>query len=228
MFEVLLFQAVQSGLGEDLGKLIAEGGSLGTVTFTVLAAFFWLWKNYFKRGDIENNKKMLISFVTPIVIANGAYWIGVLVAAWPPLLETWWQAMKVAGLESMGALGLRGALGLAERNTKKSKAKRAAKVQKLASEVPYKVEKETPRHSNRDSRGRFTSDKVPIGSGTAREVTPEMLGYAARILEFEDIGNQEMASYYRVRLREITGSTSHYAEAMKQAQKIRVAGGTNG
>ena len=123
----------QSSFFDDLGNVITEGGSLGIVTFSVLAAFFWAWENLLKRGDIENNKKMIISFLTPILLANAIYWSGALGGGWPATIDTWWGAMKIAGLESLGALGIRGGLGMAEKSLEKRESKprkrRAKKVQ---------------------------------------------------------------------------------------------------
>lgn len=124
-------------MAQDLWNVISNGGTLGAVTFAILAGFFYLWKNVWKRGDIANEKKTLIAVATPIVIVNAIYFFGLFAGFWEGSWDAWWKAMQVATAEVAGSHALRGGLGLLEKAVEpERKAKRnrktADKARKLA------------------------------------------------------------------------------------------------
>lgn len=99
----------------DLEKVLTDVGTLGIVTFTIMAGFFWAWKNLWKMGDIANEKKILLVGATPIVVVNAIYLFGLSQGFWSASWDAWWNAMEVAIAEISGSTVLRGLLGLGEK-----------------------------------------------------------------------------------------------------------------
>lgn len=81
-------------LVQFLGDILREGGTLGTVSWGVTALILSNWT-----PEPSNDAKRILSIAVPCVLILGAYFVGVLVGAWPIEPNSLFLALKTLAVE---------------------------------------------------------------------------------------------------------------------------------
>jgi hypothetical protein len=88
-------------LGEALGNILKQGGTLGAVSWVVIGGVITAWKD--RWGEPTNLTKNIISIAAPVVIVFAAYFFGVFAGYWPYDRTSFVNAISVLAVEIAGS-----------------------------------------------------------------------------------------------------------------------------